>query len=247
MKEYKRYTVEVETQEPFRIGANKDVMDVEDNPIARVGERPVIQGPSLKGAFRAAVEEFLISTYPDKEHMRPCIPSSPNALSDDERQLIKQGKYRDGGTCHYSSKANSKSICPACYLFGAMGLPGFVRVPYLFTGTAIEKLYSVRVDRALRTVAEKTNRDYQIMPDKTKFIGDLEILIEDTANGWKLGEKRPIGDKRPDFLGDAWLEGWNADKILERLIIERLKSINILGGFKSKGCGKVEVNILDTK
>lgn len=239
--EYLTYQLTVETLEPFRIGSVKDVLDVADNPVATVAGKPVIQGPSLKGAFRAAVEKHLIAQYGSDERMRPCIPTARNTLSPDEEVLIQKKIYREGGACQYTAKVQSKSICPACYLFGAMGLPGFLRVPYLFTGTGITDLYSVRVDRALGTVAEGTNRAYQIMPDGVKFSGTLEVLQEDPRRKWKLGEPRPIGKHIPWFKGDEWLEGWDAKRVLEELIEERLKSIVLLGGFKSKGCGKVKV------
>ena len=243
MKQYQKYEVTVETLEPFRIGSVRDIMDVADNPIATVGGRPVIQGPSLKGAFRAAVEEYLVAEYGNDERMRPCIPAAKNTISQDEAELIRKGVYRPGGGCMYTAKSQTSSICPACYLFGAMGLPGFVRVPYLFTDASVEELYSVRVDRALGTVAERTNRDYQILPDGSKFTGILEVLLEDPRRTWKFGEKRPIGKDMSNFCGDDWLEGWDQKKILEELVEARLRSISLLGGFKSKGCGKVEVLI----
>lgn len=239
--EYLKYELLVETLEPLRIGSAKDVLDVADNPVATVGGRPVIQGPSLKGAFRAEVEKYLISKYGSDEKMRPCIPTARNTLSPDERVLIEKKIYREGGACHYTAKTQSNSICPACYLFGAVGLPGFVRVPYLFTSAAIADLYSVRVDRALGTVAEQTNRAYQILPDGAKFVGAVEILLEDPRRMWKLGAARPIGKHLPGFRGDDWLEGWASERVLKELVKDRLESIALLGGFKSKGCGKVKV------
>jgi len=242
--EYKRYNLSVETLEPFRIGAVKDIMDIADNPIATVGGKSVIQGPSLKGALRAEVERYLIAHYGDDKRMRPCIPAARNTLSPDEELLIKKGMYREGGACQYTAKVQSSSICPACYLFGAVGLPGFVRVPYLFTNAPIEELYSVRVDRALGTVVDRTNRDYQILPNGSIFTGVFEVLLQDPRRDWKLGQARPIGKDYPNFHGDDWLDGWNTEGVLKKLIEERLTSINLLGGFKSKGCGKVKVTIV---
>ena len=54
-------------------------------------------------------------------------------------------------------------------------------------------------------------------------------------------------------MGDLWLEvnpEWrNPEKIINELIIERLKSIRRLGGFKSHGAGyvKIEVKKIETK
>ncbi len=45
--------------------------------------------------------------------------------------------------------------------------------------------------------------------------------------------------------GDLWLEhgDWTQEKILKELIIERIENIGLLGGFKSKGCGAVEIKV----
>lgn len=244
MKEIKKLKVSLTTKEPFRIGAFEDVMSAVHNPVATVGGRVVIQGSSLKGALRTATEDYLIQEYPDIPEMRPCIPSPENTLSQDERELIEKGKYRKGGGCYYSEKNRSSSICPVCYLLGATGVSGFVRVPYLYSDVTPEELYGVRIDRATNVVRERTNRDYQIIKKDAKFEGELEILIKDLRRNWALGEKRPIGTKERGFYGDNWLNGeWNAEKIIEKLIEERLESIDILGGFKSRGCGKVEIKI----
>lgn len=247
MQAIRHFQVTLTTQEPFRIGALTDVMSGIDNPVATVGGRPVVQGSSLKGALRSAIEDHLIGDYKDVEEMKPCIPSAENTLSPDERKLIEMGKYRKGGGCFYSMRRQSPSICPVCYLLGANGLSGFVRVPYLYSDKSPEDLYAVRIDRASGTVAERTNRDYQIMPDKTVFLGTLEVMVDDPRRSWKLGEKRPIGEGREHraFLGDRWLQNgdWDTERIIEELIVDRLKDIAILGGFKSRGCGKVAIEV----
>jgi CRISPR/Cas system CSM-associated protein Csm3 (group 7 of RAMP superfamily) len=244
--EYKQFQVTLVTQEPFRIGALQDVMSGIDNPVATVGGRAVVQGSSLKGALRANVEDYLIERYGNAPEMRPCIPTSARTLSDDEKILIQKGLYRPGGSCMYSQRYKSTSICPACYLFGAQGIVGFVRVPYLYTDISPESLYAVRIDRATGVVAEKTNREYQLVRDGVEFSGVLEVLIRDTARAWELGRPRPL-QKTNEFHGDRWLErnGWNAGRIIDELIVQRLKSLNLLGGFKSKGCGKVSVTVTE--
>lgn len=248
MKEARRLKITLITKEPFRIGAFENVMSAIHNPVATVGGRAVIQGSSLKGALRTAIEDYLIQECSDIPEMKPCIPSPENTLSQDEKELIEKGKYRKGGGCHYSERNKSSSICPVCYLLGATGVSGFVRVPYLYTDVAPEELYAVRIDRATNVVREKTNRDYQIIKDGTKFEGELEILIKDSRRNWTLGEKRSIGKEARGFYGDSWLnERWNAERIIKELIKERLEDINILGGFKSRGCGKVEIKVNGTQ
>ena len=151
----KRYRVELETVEPLRIGGVEDPRSGIHNPVTRLGNRVVIPGPSLKGALRAQMEQFLIETYynnssqswpEDKLAFQPCIPAP--RPSTDEVNLINARKYRSEA-CHYpcefekesgrevfrgkctkNGRPNPHSICPVCYLFGAQGLPGFLRIPW---------------------------------------------------------------------------------------------------------------------
>jgi len=250
-KVIKSFEVKLLTKEPFRIGAKEDIMSGIGNPLTTVGGRVVIQGSSLKGALRSSIEEYLIDKFPDNTAMKPCIPSAYNTLSADEKKLIDKGKFREGGGCSYSSnpKNRSESICPVCYLLGAQGLIGFVRVPYLYTTATPEELYAVRIDRATGVVSEKTNRDFQIIADGIEFNGILEIVVKDSVKNWELGKPRIIDEKLGIGANDAWLKkgDWTADRIISELITERLKAVNLLGGFKSKGCGKVEINYEEIK
>lgn len=245
------FHVTLVTKEPFRIGAKQNIMSGIDNPVTTVGGRVIIQGSSLKGALRASIEEYLIGTFPNDASMKPCIPSAYNTLSADEKKLIEQGKFLEGGGCSYSPnpRNRSESICPACYLLGAQGLVGFVRVPYLYADATPEEMYAVRIDRATGVVSEKTNRDFQIIADGIEFKGTLEIIAKDIVKGWELSKTRIIDEKLGIGANDSWLRNgtWNADKIIDEFIIKRLKAIKLLGGFKSRGCGKVEIDINETK
>jgi hypothetical protein len=254
MKAYKKYEITLKTLEPFRIGAPKDVMSAFDNPVAMIGGQVVVQGPTFKGFLRNRIEEYLIDSYPGSELMKPCIPSSANTLSADENMLIAGGKYRRNGACQYSSedtRKRSDSICPVCYFLGSMGLNGFVRVPYLYTEKRPEELYSVRLDRAKDTVVDRTNRDYQIMADHVVFRGTLEVMTENTVTGWNLGRIRNIQDGNKF---DGWLHetskkyskkfiGLNHEELIEEFLLDNIRGENIIGGFKSKGCGKVSIEV----
>jgi len=248
-KNIKTFNVTLITQEPFRIGALKNVMSGEDNPVTTVGGRVVIQGSSLKGALRANIEEYLVDKYSGDAVMKPCIPSAYNTLSPDEKRLIDKGIYKTGGGCSYSSnpKNRSDSICPVCYLLGAQGLIGFVRVPYLYTDTRPEDMYAVRIDRGTGVVSEKTNRDFQIIADKIEFKGILEVILNDTSKRWDFGKPRIVDHEQGLGVNDAWLkkDGWTQDKIIKEFIIDRLQTIQLMGGFKSKGCGKVKISVTE--
>ena len=58
------YQITLTTIEPLRIGSQKDIMSDVNNPISRIGGRAVVQGPTLKGALRGAIEKYLIEKSP---------------------------------------------------------------------------------------------------------------------------------------------------------------------------------------
>lgn len=257
MKE-KRYKVRLETLQPVRVGAPKDPRSGIENPVAMVGDRLVVPGPTLKGALRAEIERFLIEAYydtrarrwlPDKLDYQPCIPAPARSLSKDEQGLVSSGKYRDGGACHYPCKHQGDvrhTICPVCYLLGAPSLPGFVRVPFLYSSIRAEELYSARIDRALRTVAEESNRPYQLVRDGAVFDGTLLVVVEDSLTGWRVGQKRNLGD---NSLGDKWLESEKLapEELMKKYVLDRLEAITTLGGYKSKGFGMVKITVSEEK
>jgi len=258
MKDLLKYRITLTTLEPFRIGTSKDVMSAFDKPVAEVGGRVVVQGPTLKGFLRNTIEEYLIDNYQASALMKPCIPSSENTLTADEKILINDGKYKLHGACQYSSEntlKRSDSICPACYFLGANGLNGFVRVPYLYTENRPEELYSVRIDRAKDSVVERTNRNYQIMADDVVFTGVLEVITQNTVNDWELGKMRKIqGNNKLDNWLNETSKKYNKkfidlsnDELIAEFIVDRMNGENIIGGFKSKGCGKVKIEVTELK
>ncbi len=251
----RKFQVEMKTLEPFRIGGKPDPMGA-DNPVAVVGSNVVVPGSSLKGAYRNALERYLIDQYYDrgerkwlkgKASLQPCMAGTK--LSKDEATLVEQGLYR-GQACHYPCVRRRNrcgdeqhEVCPVCYLLGAQGLVGFVRVPFLMSEVSASELYSARMDRAMGTVAEGTNRPYELVPHESTFRGTLYVTLEDDVLGWKLGEPRPLQDRTG---GDVWLEAdgtWTADKIIDELIVKVLQSVTLLGGYKSKGFGRVEIKV----
>ncbi len=252
MIEEEKYEIILETKEPFRIGGIKDPLSAADNPVAMVGGRVVVPGPSLKGAYRSEIERYLIEKYydeetkkwpDDKKSLQPCIPATK--LSPDEEELVKKQKYRSR-VCHYpcdSKKCKEEhTICPVCYLLGGQSINGFLRIPFLYSDVSAGELYSASIDRARGVVKEGTNRPFQIVPDGTIFRGYLTILKRDPVRELEFGKPRKFKDLTG---GDKWLEEgeWDTDKIINELIVERIENIKILGGFKSKGCGKVELKV----
>ncbi|AKB75338.1 hypothetical protein MSLAZ_2077 [Methanosarcina lacustris Z-7289] len=267
MIEEKEYEITLVTKEPFRVGGVENPLSGVDNPVAKVGDRIAVPGTTLKGAYRCAIERYLIDNFFDQnkkiwlnESFRPCIPSTK--LTPDENELVKNKFYNfynlkedkwdtKGDGCHYpctkkcnEARNNSKKhyICPACYFLGANGLDGFVRVPFLYAEERINELYSANIDRSTQTVKQGTNRPYQLVPDGTIFKGVMTVLVKDTIRGREIGKARRLAD---DTHGDIWLENEPRaqEEIIEEFILDRVKSINLIGGYKSKGFGKVEIDI----
>ncbi|MGH9453154.1 MAG: RAMP superfamily CRISPR-associated protein [Terriglobia bacterium] len=251
-----RHKVSLKTLEPLHIGAPQPPGSGKENNITIVGNRLVIPGPSLKGALRAEIERYLIEQFwkdgkwdQAKVAWKPCIPA--DRPSPDERRLIAQNKYREGGNCHYPCPKDTKhggkhSLCPACYLLGAMGLSGFVSVPFLHgegdsgLAQASGELYSAARDRAVNTVRSGANRSYFLVPSGVAFSGLLTVLIEDRVTGYLLGRARTFNG---ETTGDAWLEGrhFEPEGLIQEFVLDRLAAIKNIGGYKSKGFGRIEI------
>ena len=246
--------ISVQTLAPLHIGGRDNPLTGMENAVARIGERLVIPGPSLKGALWHQVEDYLIETYYDAkarrwphEHlaMQPCMAGAGH-VSREEKALITAGKFRRTSErdpaqsgCVYKEDTD---VCPVCYLLGAQSLIGFVRIPFLESEQLPDQLYSGRVNRATGTIAEHTNRPYELVREGTTFRGTLIVLLSDDVRGWTFGQPRRLeGNRTPD----RWLESgeWNAERILDELIIKRLQAIGIIGGYRSKGFGLIKVTV----
>ncbi len=259
MLKQKDFKVVLTTMEPFRIGGKEDPLTGAENPVVSIGGRVAVPGPSLKGAYRSTLEGYFQKKYWDEKNgwnkrylaFKPCIPGTD--FSTDEQSLIKKGLFREL-SCHYPCDLDNKShkgkcgtqshsICPTCYMLGARGLIGFVRGPFLFADISADELYSARIDRALGVVKKGTNRPYQIIPDGTIFEGTLSVIFKDYILGWELGKSRPLSDQT---AGDAWLKNsteWTTENIIDELVVGLMEKITFLGGYKSKGCGKVKIEV----
>lgn len=103
MRQWKQVKITLTTEAPFRIGGVKPIpgtTDV-DSPVVKLGDKIVVQGTSLKGAYRAELERYFIDTYFDKaskkwknEWAKPCIPADEKTISPDEQKLIHDGFFK---------------------------------------------------------------------------------------------------------------------------------------------------------
>lgn len=253
MKEIRRYKVSLETLGPLHVGGLDDPLgSADDNPVAVVGGRACVPGPTLKGALRAEIERFLIGH--GEPALRPCLTTSKpsdaelSVASGDRALFLPRPcslAVRGGGN------ESDRGICPACYLLGAQGLVGFVSVPFLMApaGVVPESLYASRLDRVTGTVVGN-NRSYQVIPPGVQFTGRMDVLVEDKVSGWSFGKKRPIRSRDgADLEVDGWIDSSNGlnvadrEQLLEQLLLERMRSIDLIGGYRSKGFGAVSVKV----
>lgn len=246
---YEKYEIRLTANQPIRIGGKDEPLGNIDNPIAKVGERMCIPGPSLKGAYRNELERWLNETYArdgtwQDESRMPCLPSTQPSKS--EELLYNNKKYRKE-VCKCDEKEKTPpDICPVCYLLGAPGLTGFVNIPFLFAPKEKQPsaLYATRMDRATNTV-KSGNRSYQLVVPGTTFSGDMEVLIEDKFVNWEIGKPRKLHN---GVTADKWLENecfanMSREKFIETFIIKRLEAIKVIGGFRSKGFGSVSIAV----
>ena len=268
-QEWDLYKITLTTMEPLHIGGTKHVLSDIDNPIVLLkGDTPAIPATTLKGAWRSQIERYLISYLEsnkllddgEKLGIKPCIPTSNPTL--DERFYASAKKYKrelkEDRKTHQKEYVNeldpctydnySDYICPACYLLGAQTLQGFVRVPFLMPKPGQSELnvllYSIREDRAKGGAAKGTNREWYVVNPEVEFEGILEVLRVDKLREWTFGQKRAKLKLQYKRL-DRWLDHfiWDRERLIKELITDRIQAISILGGYKSRGCGKVKITV----
>ncbi|GAI24747.1 unnamed protein product, partial [marine sediment metagenome] len=153
----------------LHIGGSPSPLTEKKAPVFSVDGKPTIPASSFKGAFRYQVEQLLIAKKDelksklgttDDKLIRPCIPAPRPSRA--ERELLHLG-YREH--CEIKVKEDKVEIpkennspiglCPVCYLFGATGLMGFLRIPNLWPETGEYRIdqTSIRIDRESGTAA----------------------------------------------------------------------------------------------
>jgi hypothetical protein len=247
------------------IGASKSPLAGKDLPVFKIDDRPVIPGTSLKGAWRSRLEALLQEKAAElatkfsvpAEHLRPCIPTTKPSQAEQERfsgkrwltgcQVeLEEGKvfvnprHKDG---------ERKFLCPVCYFFGATGLQGFVRVGHLVPPASAVALYEQTItsrDRAVDGVRKGAFATGEHVKGGTQFQGTAELLLFDGM--FTFGEPRSIGG----INLDPWLQSLGAKQsdltqsqltLVNDLLIPAFEKIDVLGGHRSKGGGRVQVGV----
>ena len=244
----------------LHIGGSPSPLSEKDAPVFSVDGKPAIPASSFKGAFRYQVEQSLVDKKDDLKSkigitddklIRPCIPApSPSRA---EQELLNLG-YRKHCEIKVEEdkvevpRENNRAIglCPVCYLFGATGLMGFLRIPNFWPEEGEYRVdqTNIRIDRKSGTAAKGAKVDGEQVKPGTIFNGILEIIAKQGT--FEFGKPREIGGTKIDI----WLDGI-ASKPLEEaqllvineILIPALNNITVLGGQKSKGAGKVTIAI----
>jgi CRISPR/Cas system CSM-associated protein Csm3 (group 7 of RAMP superfamily) len=246
--------IEVERGSFLHIGASPSPLTEKKGAIFKVDRTPVIPASSLKGALRYQLELLFIEKADEldsilrpgeKVFLKPCIPSSRPSRA--ERELITSKKYREYCEIRVEEKrvvVAGDTICPVCYFMGSGGIMGFLRIgnSYPTSEGNIVDHTNIRIDRRSGTAAGKAKVDIEHVKSGVKFRGVIEAVFS-TPQGFEFGEPRRIGD----MVIDKWLGNWKNDNkrefLLEQVLIPALENIAELGGYKSKGAGKVNLKV----
>lgn len=202
----------------------------------------------------------------DIKFLKPCIPTTAITKAEIEltkevyrNQYINNSKYT---TCYLSvdeGKINypNDGICPVCYFMGAAGLPGFLRFTNFMTSERNSIIYqtNIRLCRKTNTAATGAKVEQEQVKGNTVFHGSIEIVIEnpiDRLQGIMFGMPRiiKVNEENKQLELDKWLSNWGeGDKrkriktLIEEILIPSIQNIKELGGYKSRGAGRVTVEV----
>lgn len=259
-------SITVEEGSFLHIGSAPSPLTEKKGAVFKVDRTPVIPATTFKGALRNQMELLFIARLnkfktiftPEKDVLlRPCIPSPRPTKAEEEllssgyRGKMEGNKYT--GHCEIQSdeseiKIGELGICPICYFMGATGIMGFLRFSnyYPAEGDWLIDQTNIRIDRKTQTAAQRAKVDGEQVKPNTEFKGKIEI-INKTPQGFEFGQPRKIGDTTID----KWLEKWDEQDsderkktLLKEIIFPAIKNIKLLGGQKSRGAGKVKVEVI---
>jgi CRISPR/Cas system CSM-associated protein Csm3 (group 7 of RAMP superfamily) len=242
----------------LHIGGSPSPLTEKKGPVFSVDGKPAIPASSFKGAFRYQLEQLLINKknelktkleLTNGDLIKPCIPTPRPSKA--EQELLRSG-YRK----HCEVKVDEDKVvienglCPVCYIFGATGLIGFLRVPNFWPDSGEYRIdqTSIRIDRKSGTAAAGALVTGEQVKAGTKFRGTLEIVAKQES--FEFGKPRMIGEIKVD----RWLDGLASKPredvqllLINELLISALNNIKVLGGQKSKGAGKVLIDLDDVQ
>lgn len=240
----------------LHIGGSPSPLTEKKAPVFSVDGKPAIPASSFKGAFRYQLEQLLINKKSELKSelglnnddlLKPCIPAPRPSKA--EQQLLSFG-YRRHCQINVEEdkiKVSKNGVCPVCYFFGATGLMGVLRISNAWSETGEHRLdqTSIRIDRKSGTAATGAILKGEQVKPGSIFRGTIEIIAK--QGNFEFGKPREIGETKID----RWLDGISSKSIdeiqlllINKLLIPALNNITVLGGQKSKGAGKVSIEII---
>ena len=123
---------------------------------------------------------------------------------------------------------------------------GFLRIPNFWPEAGEYRIdqTSIRIDRESGTAATGAIVTGEQVKPGTIFKGTLEIVAQQRT--FQFGRAREIGGTKVDL----WLDGISSKSIEEvqlllinEILIPALNNITVLGGQKSKGAGKISIEL----
>ncbi|MFQ5802021.1 MAG: RAMP superfamily CRISPR-associated protein [Candidatus Methylomirabilales bacterium] len=250
--------IEVAEGSFLHVGGTPSPLTEKKQPVFSVDGQPVIPASSFKGAFRQQVEAQFIQkkdalartlglTGNQADLLKPSIPSPRPSKA--EQDLLGRG-YR---TEHSEIKVEEDKVqvpknglCPPSYFFGATGLEGYLRIPNFFPMPGEWRIDQtrIRIDRRSQTAAPGAIVTGDQVKPGSVFKGELLIFRE--RQGTPFGRCRTIGGVEVDLWLKQWTEPDNPKRqlfLLNEVLIPALNNVEVLGGQKSLGGGRVVISL----
>lgn len=248
----------------LHIGGSPSPLTEKKAPVFSVDGKPAIPASSFKGAFRYQVEQLLITRkedlkakleITDDKLIKPCIPAPRPSKAEQKLQSLGYRKHCEikveEDKIEIPKEGNTPiGLCPVCYLFGATGLMGFLRIPNFWPEVGEYRIdqTSIRIDRESGTAATGAIVTGEQVKPGTVFNGTLEIIAQQGT--FQFSRTREIGGTKVDL----WLDKIASKPLKEaqlllinEILIPALNNATVLGGQKSKGAGKISIEIDKTK
>lgn len=257
--------ITVEKGSFLHIGSAPSPLTEKKGAVFKIDRTPLIPATSFKGILRNQMELLFIKELDrfkeifksEVEFIKPCIPAP--RLSEAEKELLSKGyrgkidnnKYT--GHCEIQVeetkiKINELGVCPVCYFMGCTGIMGFLRFSnfYPTEGDWLIDQTNIRIDRKTQTAAKGAKVDGEQIKPGTEFKGIIDIISK-TPQKFEFGYPRNISN---NIIIDKWLENWDevdSEKrkklLIEEILFPAVQNIKLLGGQKSRGAGKVKIEI----
>lgn len=250
--------VEVAEGSFLHVGGTPSPLTEKKQPVFSVDGQPVIPASSFKGAFRQQVEALLIQKKgtlaaslglngSQVDLLKPSIPAPRPSKA--EADLIGKGYRPEHSEIKVEEdrvKVPQLGLCPPSYFFGATGLEGYLRITNFFPLPGEWRIDQtrIRIDRHSQTAAPGAIVTGEQVKPGSVFTG--ELLIFQQRQGTPFGRCRTIGSVEIDLWLKQWTELNDTTRqlfLLNEVLIPALNNVQVLGGQKSLGGGKVTISL----